>query len=132
MLSTFSRNATLIILVVLILCCSGCVTLECGSCSADLSGTWNYYVGKSGTSDPALTGTVTLTQTGHIFSGANEGWTINGTVFGNDVHLTMVVTGEALMGYVLRAEGNFFDGQKIATVFTTSDGKSGYWNAYRP
>lgn len=130
MIPTFSRKTALIVLALLILCCSGCATLKCEPPSVDLTGTWKYYVGKL--HDPAgyTTQTITLNQTGNTFSGVNQANTINGTVIGNNVHLTLVITGETMEGYVLRAEGNYFDG-KIAAVFTASNGKTGYWNAIR-
>ncbi len=126
------RKIIFALIGLLFLFSTGCARFYCGNCTADLSGTWEYRFGVSGTLEPPSTGTITLNQDGYTFSGSNDSWAVNGTVFGNDVQLTMVVTGEELMGYVLRAEGTYLNERMIATVFTTSDGKSGYWNAYRP
>ena len=121
----FSQRTILIIFAMLTLSCSGCVGLMGNHCCADISGTWNFHDGAV-TSRP-----ITFEQTGCTFSGVTPGDTIHGTIYGNEVHLTQLVTGETMEGPVLRAECSYFDGRKIIGVFTTPEGETGEWIASR-
>ena len=130
-MTKLSNKITVTVLIVFFVGLSGCARFRCGTCSANISGTWGYYVSKHNDPNVPIRRTVTLNQIGYDFSGVNDYHTINGTVLGNRVYLTLVVTGETMEGYVLEAEGSYFDGRKIAAVFTTSHGETGAWLATR-
>ncbi len=113
-----------------LLCSGGCCHQNVNSCSIDISGDWNY------TSDYEYlrSGTITFSQTDCMFKGVNPDHTFYGIIIGNEVRLTVLVTGETMEGIVMRVEGSYFEGpvdqqRRITGLYTRPNGENGSWMA---
>ncbi|HQH27326.1 MAG TPA: hypothetical protein PLP17_08025 [Oligoflexia bacterium] len=101
---------------------------DCGTCDANISGKWMYVLLKDNV--PYLSETVTFTQTGKSFKAVGMHYTIVGSLRGQWLDLTLVVSGEEAEGYVMKVGGTI-DSKRITGVFQDSNGKVGSFIAIK-
>ena len=101
---------------------------DCGVCDANISGKWTYSLLKDNV--PYKSETVSFVQTGKSVKAVGMHYTLVGSLRGQWLDLTLVVSGEELEGYVMKV-GASVDGKRITGVFQDSFGDVGSFVAVK-
>lgn len=100
----------------------------CGACDAHVSGKWTYFFSRKGAAD--YHSSIHLGQFGNSFKGVDSMHTMVGSLRGQWLNFTLVVTGEESEGWVMKVDASV-DGDRITGVYTDSNGNIGSFVAIR-